>query len=435
MRWIALLAILVPSSLRAAAPETVERRSAIVRAVERVSPAVVSVRTTVYVQRQEPFAWFFRDFRDSGARREEAQAQGSGVVIDDNGYVLTNFHVVQGADRIVLDAADGQSFAAAVVGTAPDQDLAVLRLQSKDVLPHVAIGTSRDLMIGETVIAIGNPFGLSHTVTTGVVSALHRAIHAQEREYTDFIQTDASINPGNSGGPLLNINGELIGVNTAIYGNAQGIGFAIPIDKAKRIVDDLIAHGEVRRPYFGFDAQSLTPDLARSFGLQDSVGAVVSQVTKDSPADGHVRDGDVVISVDGSRVADADALRTLLGDATVGSTVTLKVIREQKPVETQLQARELSAAQAMARLRERTGLEVEQVSANGVSLIAVKRVVAGSVAARIGLEKGDFIRAVDSQQVGSLDALGKAISRSYWRGEVTLMISRGRIWHQLAFKL
>ena len=422
-------------SSRAAAPEPVERRSAIVRAVERVSPAVVSVRVTMVVNRQaSPFGWFFRDFRGPQRKREEAQAQGSGVVIDDRGYVLTNYHVVQGADRILLDGVDGKSYEADVVGTAPDHDLAVLRCRTKTALSHVPIGTSRDLMIGESVIAIGNPFGLSHTVTTGVVSALHRTIHTEERDYIDFIQTDASINPGNSGGPLLNVNGELIGVNTAIYGHAQGIGFAIPIDKAKRIVDDLIAHGEVRRPFFGFDTQALTPELAASFGVGKG-GAVVSQVAKDGPATGKLRDGDVIVSIDGTRVIDDDGLRAMLGDYTVGSNVGLKVMRDTKPLDVVLQAQELSPAQAMQRLRERTGLELEQAGAQGSSVIAVKRVQSGSPAARIGLQRGDVVRAVDSQRVGNLDAFGKALARSYWRGEVTLMISRGRAWQQLAFKL
>lgn len=409
-----------------------------VRAVERVSPAVVAVRVTVLVQQQRsPIDWFFRDFRDSRRQTREAHSMGSGVVIDDRGYVLTNYHVVQNADRIVLDCVDGRSLTAEVVGSAPDHDLAVLRVTAKEKVQHVPIGTSRDLMIGETVIAIGNPFGLSHTVTTGVVSALHRSISADARRYTDFIQTDASINPGNSGGPLLNIDGELIGINTAIYGNGQGIGFAIPIDKARRIVDDLLQHGEVRRPYFGFSTQTLTPELASSFGLKDASGAIIAQVTADGPAAGKLREGDVVTNVDGARIADEEALRAMLGDFTVGSTVTLKVLRDQKTVDITLQARELAPEQAMQRLRERTGLEVEQVAVaiGGETVIAVKKVVPGSVAARIGLRTGDIIRAVDSQQVGTATAFAKALARSYWRGEVTLMVSRGRAWQQLAFKL
>lgn len=434
--FAALAFFCAATSVRAAAPEPVERRSAVVRAVERVSPAVVAVRVTVLVRAQQsPFSWFFRDFRDSRRQTREAQAMGSGVVIDDRGYVLTNYHVIQSADRILLDCVDGRSLEAEVVGSAPDHDLAVLRIKGKDKVTHVPIGTSRDLMIGETVIAIGNPFGLSHTVTTGVVSAVHRSIQADERQYSDFIQTDASINPGNSGGPLLNIEGELIGINTAIYGHAQGIGFAIPIDKAKRIVDDLIAHGEVRRPYFGFNTQALTPALAQSFGLHDASGAIVAQVAADGPAAGKLKEGDVVVSVDGARIADEDSLRAILGDYTVGSTATLRVMREQKQNDIVLQARELSPAQALQRLRERTGLEVEQVQAGEASVIAVKRVVASSAAARIGLQKGDVIRAVDSQQIGTSDGFAKALARSYWRGEVTLMVSRGRLWQQLAFKL
>ena len=270
------LAVLLPAWGHAALPPTMAdglaaRRNAVVDAVRHVSSAVVSVRTEVMVNAQQApgIDWFFRDFAAShGGKRLETLSQGSGVIIDSRGYVLTNYHVIAAGGDIELELADDRRFPAEVVGGTPDHDLAVLRIKAQAALPFIPMGDSHDLMIGETVIAIGNPFGLSHTVTVGVVSALHRTLRTDEREFADFIQTDASINPGNSGGPLLTIDGQLVGVNTAIYNKAQGIGFAIPIDKAKRIVGDLLTYGQVRRPYFGFEPPrpDPTPVAESQFG-------------------------------------------------------------------------------------------------------------------------------------------------------------------------
>jgi Do/DeqQ family serine protease len=386
----------------------------------------------------DPFSWFFRDF---GRREREVEAsQGSGVIIDARGYVLTNYHVIAVGGDIEIELVAGRQLAAEVVGTAPEHDLAVLRVRTGDRLPHVAMGKSHDLMIGETVIAIGNPFGLSHTVTTGVVSALHRFIRTEERVYSDFIQTDASINPGNSGGPLLNINGQLIGVNTAIYGKAQGIGFAIPIDKARRIVNDLLKYGEVRRPYFGFEVQALTEELAASFRIE-SRGALVSEVEPRGPADGVLREGDVIVGAGGSAVEDREELRVRLGDYTVGARVPIDVVRGGRRLSLQLKPRELDPQETLQRVQSKLGIKVVEISAAEArryglpgGIILADSVARGSPASRVGIRRGDWIRSVNAERVLGLKAFGKAMARNYWRGRVVLLIQRGRVWQQIAFE-
>jgi len=232
------------------------RKTPVVIAVSKVSPAVVNISSEYQLRnRPNPFGFdldpffdnFFKDFFDPYVPRQQKRySLGSGVIIDGKrGYILTNSHVVEKTTKIKITLKDGRQFDGHLVGADPDSDLAVVKIESDNPLPSIKMGNSDDLMIGETVIAIGNPFGFSHTVTTGVISALGRSIRTSDTIYRDFIQTDASINPGNSGGPLLNINGELIGINTAIYAKAQGIGFAIPINKARRIIKDLIRFGEV----------------------------------------------------------------------------------------------------------------------------------------------------------------------------------------------
>ena len=317
-----------------------ERRSPVVQAVQRTASAVVSVRTEVVVQRHPATGldWFFRDF--AGEQRPQAQtlSQGSGVLIDARGYVLTNYHVIAAGGDIELELTDGRRLGAVVVGSAPDHDLAVLQVQKAPAggLPWVAMGRSQDLMIGETVIAIGNPFGLSHTVTTGVVGALHRTLRGEDRDLSDFIQTDAAINPGNSGGALLTIDGELVGINTAIYDRGQGLGFAIPIDKARRIVGDLLQYGLVRRPAFGFEPQALTAELAASLGLEDTSGALVAEVDPAGAAARTLQEGDVIVAVEGVRVGDPGALRLMLSDYTVGASVPLRLMRQGKTIDVSL---------------------------------------------------------------------------------------------------
>src|SRR5213596_2830361 len=332
---IAALALPAVAAARGAESDP-ERRSLVVQAVEKAGPAVVNVSTEQVVERRgSPFPFpedpffdqYFRDFFDLRPRRFTTTSLGSGVIVAPDGTILTNEHVILRASRIHVTLADEREFDAKLVGADSDSDVAVLRVQAGGELPHVTLGTSSDLMIGETVIAIGNPFGLSHTVTTGVVSAVGRSLHDEDRTYTDFIQTDASINPGNSGGPLLNIKGELIGINTAIYGKAQGIGFAIPVDRARRVMKDLVSYGEVRRVWVGLVVQDLTPQLAQHFGTRR--GVVVAEIDPGSPAAGAgLARGDVITRVDGREVRSRDDFEQRVEDRAEDSKLVVTRRRE-----------------------------------------------------------------------------------------------------------
>src|SRR5437667_8540208 len=331
-----------------------ERRSLVVQAVEKASPAVVNVSTEQVVERhaspfpfpQDPFfEEFFRDFVDPRPRRFKTPSLGSGVIVAAAGTIMTNVHVIERASRVRVTLNDQREFDATLVGADADADIAVLRVKAGGDLPHIPFGTSADLMIGETVIAIGNPFGLAHTVTTGVVSAVRRSLREEDRTYTDFIQTDASINPGNSGGPLLDIKGELIGINTAIYGKAQGIGFAIPVDRARRVMKDLVSYGEVRHAWIGLVVQDLTPELAQHFGVRR--GAVVAQVDPKRPAETTgVARGDALVKVDGRDVASREEFEQRIDDHTEGDRITLTLRRDGRDEEVGLAAATFPAARA-----------------------------------------------------------------------------------------
>src|SRR3989454_9686563 len=332
---IAALALPAVAAARGAESDP-ERRSLVVQAVEKASPAVVNVSTEQVVERhaspfpfpQDPFFEdFFRAFIGPRPRRLKPTSLGSGVIVAADGTIMTSVHGIERASRIHVTLADQREFDATLVGADADADIAVVRVKAGGDLPHIPFGSSADLMIGETVIAIGNPFGLSHTVTTGVVSAVGRSLHEEDRTYTDFIQTDASINPGNSGGPLLDIKGELIGINTAIYGKAQGIGFAIPVDRARRVMKDLISYGEVRHAWIGLVVQDLTPDLAQHFGVRR--GVVVAQVEPKSPAEAAgIERGAAITKVNGRDTASRDEFEQRIADHAEGDHLTLTLRRE-----------------------------------------------------------------------------------------------------------
>ena len=304
------------------------RENNVVKAVRKASPAVVNISSQYEIRKNSnPFSGygmdplldkFFRDFFSPELeRREKRTSLGSGVIIDGTrGLVLTNTHVVEKATTISVALNDQREFEAAIIGMDPDSDLAVLKIQSDQALPAIQMGHSDDLMIGESVIAIGNPFGFSNTVTTGVISSINRSIKTGERVFHKFIQTDAPINPGNSGGPLLNINGELIGINTAIYAQAQGIGFAIPINRAKRIISDLINFGEVVQAWVGMTVQPLDSNLSTyleipsnneqsrlTYGVKTNTGVLIIEMTRGSHLDQlGVRPGDIIRQIDEKRV-------------------------------------------------------------------------------------------------------------------------------------
>ena len=344
------------------APGNVDRsrRTAIVEAAQRVGPSVVTlsvvqtrvVQTSPVPLGSEFFEPFFRDMIPQYRYREQIPSMGSGFIISKDGYVLTNEHVVHGADKITVILSDGRSFTGRIVGSHPQYDLAIVKIDGKD-LPVAPLGTSNDLLVGEWAIAIGNPFGFllndtQPTVTAGVISATRRDIKSQSQTtgiYKNMIQTDAAINPGNSGGPLVNALGQVIGVNTFIFtksGGSEGIGFAIPIDAAKRVVDEIIKYGRVRNIWIGVGTWDITPYLAERIGTKDRNGLYISSVEKGSPADkAAARVGDIIRKVNGTAIGDVnEAYRAIFG-ANVGDTVTLTVERDGKLVNLRLILEEL----------------------------------------------------------------------------------------------
>jgi S1-C subfamily serine protease len=418
------------------------RRSPVVVAVERVRGAVVNVsaeelvRVRVPSRRTSGGSLLDELFDRPRYRRGYAVTSlGSGVIVSPDGYLLTNNHVVERGARFRIGLADGRELGAKVVGTDPAADLAVLKLDTRERLPYATMARSDDIMIGETVIAIGNPFGLSHTVTTGVISAVHRSLRTEDRTLFDFLQTDASINPGNSGGPLLDIEGRLLGINTAILGErSAGIGFAIPIDRARRIADDLIAHGEVREGYLGLEVADLP---ARDGAPVDASGGVqVTAVDPGSPAEkAGVRRGDVVEAMDGVAPAGAAELKFRLRDLAVGATARLELLRGQARLAVALPAVELSPQRAEQLLQRRVGLALEQVRATGGTVLAIRSVTLGGAAARAGLEKGDLVREVNGAEVDTLDAFRRAAASARRTGQLVLLVQRGYAAERIAFDL
>ncbi|MEN9798413.1 MAG: hypothetical protein RL653_2109, partial [Pseudomonadota bacterium] len=324
-----------------AAADLARRRDAVVDVVQKVSPAVVYIGTEQVVERRfrGRGGTVFDDlFGGLDRRTETVESLGSGVIIDAAGVVVTNDHVIRGASAIHVVLADGRQLDAEVVGSDADNDLAVLKVQARTPLPFARLAPQgSELLMGETAIAIGSPFGLSKTVTVGVVSATGRSFKADGRVYNDFVQTDASINPGNSGGPLLNVDGEIIGINTAIFSSAQGIGFAIPADKVRRIVAELTQYGKVRPAWVGVDVQDLPRELARRAGWDRTHGVVVTSVDEGSPAQrAGVARGDILAEVDGSRVTDAQDFRQRMRGYTALSPFALQVFRGGQLLEVQL---------------------------------------------------------------------------------------------------
>ena len=434
-RFAALLALLAgaavaaaPLAAQTAAPLDAARRTPVVQVVERVSPAVVNIAAESIVREVDPF--FGRFF---GGRERKTQSLGSGLIIDAKGVVVTNAHVIEGASRIVVNTLDGRELEAEVLGSDRDADLAVLKVKAS-ALPALALGKSADLLMGETVIAVGNPFGLGHTVTTGVLSARGRAVpnEAGEAAYTDFLQTDASINPGNSGGPLVNLAGQVIGVNTAIVRGASGIGFAIPADRAQRVVDDLLRFGELQPLWTGLRLVTLDPELARREGYPVARGALVEKVWDGSPAErAGLRAGDLVVAVGGKPLAAREDLTTAFYSVPAGTPVALDLRRGDDTLRISLQAMRPPPGLGARVLERSVGLAVE---ARQGSLV-VTDVARDSAADRKGLRPGDRVRAANGQPVEDVEALGREVLRGLDRGGVLLMVQRGRYAYNLGFPL
>lgn len=422
-----------------------DRRTPVVAAVEHVRAAVVNVAAEELVRIRVPsarggdsMADLLGDLfeRPRYRRGYQVTSLGSGVVVSPEGYVLTNNHVVERGARFRVQLVDGRELSAKVVGTDPSSDLAVLKLDTKERMPFAPPGRSDDLMIGETVIAIGNPFGLANTVTTGVVSAVHRNLKAGDRTLFDFIQTDASINPGNSGGPLLNLEGQLIGVNTAILGErSAGIGFAIPIDRARRVAEDLIRHGEVREGYTGLDVQDLAPETDGA-PRKGPRGVQVASVESGSPAaQAGFRRGDVVESVEGQPVESAEEYRFRMRDLPIGGGARVEVLRGKDRLELALRAVELSPERVEELVTRRTGIQVGEARAGADRYVVAKGIRRGSPAARVGMATGDVIREVNSREVSSVAEFRKLAGKARRSGQLVLLVQRGYAAERIAFDL
>jgi len=406
--------------------------------LKQVTPAVVNISTKSLIKmRQNPLLNdpFFRRFFDvpEMPKERESQALGSGVIVDaKKGYILTNNHVIAKADEITVTLNDHRQFEAKVVGTDPDADLAVISIKAER-LSELAMADSDTLEVGDFVVAIGNPFGLEQTVTSGIVSALGRSGLGIEG-YENFIQTDASINPGNSGGALVDLDGKLVGVNTAIVGPSGGnvgIGFAIPSNMAQSIMNQLIEFGEVRRGQMGVMIQDVTPDLAKAFGIDRQSGAVIAQVVKDSAADkAGLKVGDVVVAINGKAVKNSSQLRNAVGLLRIGEKVKLDIIRngKKRSIKADIAAPKRTTAKEAGLDEKLSGAVLGSIQpghplagkVQGVEVVDVER---NSAAAQAGLRRGDIILSVNRVPVKSVEDVRRA-TKNKGRG-ILLNIRRG----------
>ncbi len=450
---LALLSAGPPGREAAAAAEAGSRRTPVVEVVERLSPAVVNISTDIYEARpanpffgmpRDPlFEEFFNRFfvPPPGERRSRRQSLGSGVLIDREGHILTNHHVILRASEIHVTLVSGEEYTGELVGSDPASDLAVVKIGPEEPIEPAGLVTSADLMIGETVIAIGNPFGLSHTVTTGVISALNRSIQSGEQVYKDFIQTDASINPGNSGGPLLNIRGEVIGINTAIHSEAQGIGFAIPADRARRVVDDLITFGEVQAAWLGVEVQALDEGLAEYLGFEGTGGVLVTEVYPGSPADkAGIEVQDVLVKAERTELPSPEAFSDLLRRMTVNDEIVLQIFRKGKYRERKVKSAALPEAMAENYCQRLLGIRVGELTnramiRSGIRGVQITEVVRGSQADQVGLQPGDVLLKINDRGIPDLQAFRKEFAKLRCRSHVTLQVLRGRFLYYVTLNL
>ena len=437
------------------------------------SPAVVSIRVEKAVESspffgfgddsdnmQDPFDQFFRRFfnqpfpqeRAPGTkpqRRPRAMGLGSGFIISPDGYILTNNHVVKDADKVKVQFTSGKEFTAKVIGTDPPTDVAVIKVDANN-LPTLKLGDSDAMQVGEWVIAIGNPFGLTSTLTVGVVSAKGRSGMGIE-DYEDFIQTDAAINMGNSGGPLLNVDGKVIGINTAIVsqtGGSLGIGFAIPINMVKTIYKQLIEKGSVTRGYLGVVIQQLTPELAKSFNLDINKGILISEVAKDSPADkAGLKSGDVIVELNDELAEDIGRFRSQVAGLAPGTKADLVVYRDGKKKNITVEVGKLpsEAKIGLGQSEEAVdiGLQVQDLTSElaqrfgyeGDKGVVVSQVEPGSPAADAGMEAGTLIMQVERKPVTNTDEFNDALKNAKGKSSILLLVKQGKYSHFVVIKL
>ncbi|PLX85457.1 MAG: peptidase [Desulfuromonas sp.] len=416
---------------------------------QELKPAVVNISTAKTVKprpslrpglpstRDDFFDEFFERFfggQPHSPRKE--RSLGSGFIISKDGFILTNDHVVNGADEIKVKLADGRTFSATVKGTDPKLDLALLKIDTGENLPVAELGDSEKVRVGEWVMAIGNPFGLEQTVTVGIVSAKGRVIGAGP--YDDFIQTDASINPGNSGGPLFNARGEVVGINTAIIAGGQGIGFAIPVNAAKEIADQLRETGHVTRGWLGVSVQQVSEELAESFGLEEPKGALVSEVTPESPAEkAGIKRGDIITAFGGEKIDELRDLPRLVAATPVDKAVEVKVFRNGKTKKLSVKVgrlREEGQAEAAGETGGELGLSVADISPEvarrydlvGTEGVLVTAIDPSGAASRSNLRPGDLILEINGKEVKNVAGF-RAVAGKVKKDEVLrLLVQRGK---------
>ena len=383
--------------------------------------------------------FFRRFFGETPEKQMKQTSLGSGVVVSEDGYILTNNHVVADAEAILVIFSNKEKYDAKIIGRDPKTDLALIKITVERPIPAARLGDSDKMRVGDWVVAIGNPFGLGSTVTAGIVSAKGRIIGAGP--YDNFIQTDASINPGNSGGPLFNLEGEVIGINTAIFtqrGGNVGIGFAIPINMAKSVMSQLKDKGKVIRGWLGVVIQMITPEIKEKFGLKTQEGALVGEVTKGSPAEkGGLKRGDVIVSFDGKKVKEMIGLPPMVAATPVGKKVEIIAIREGKEKRLTVKVGELKetrvAAEAIPEIEESFGLSVqeltpeiaESLSLKGEKGVVVSGVTSGSPASEAGLQRGDLIHEIENEPVENVDDYKRIMRESASKKQI-LMIIRHR---------
>lgn len=401
-----------------------------VRKAKRVGPQNGMPDEQLEMLRRFGFPFPFGDFNGPGMTPER-RGQGSGFIIDPNGIILTNNHVVDGADEVTVHLTDKREFKAKVLGTDPKTDIAVIKIEGKD-LPVVKLGKSENVNVGEWVAAIGAPFGLDNTVTAGIVSAKSRNL--PDEQFVPFIQTDVAVNPGNSGGPLFNMKGEVIGINSQIFstsGGFMGLSFAIPIDLAVQIKDELMKNGKVSRGRLGILMQQLTPELAKSFNLKEAKGALIAQIEKDGPADkAGLRDGDIVIEYNGKPIADIRELSQAVASTKPGAKVKVKAMREGKPVslvivvgemptDGKLNFKKPAASQNNAlgaNVRPLNDKEKKRVS-NGLFVESVY-----GAAAEAGMRRGDIIISAGGKKIRTEKDLNEVVSKA--KGSLAVLVDR-----------
>jgi len=445
--------------------ETLKKTSkAFTGIAKKVTPAVVAVKVEKTVSSNmgmsnSPFEdEFFRRFfgpqfspRGQQPRSEKKEGQGSGFIISADGYILTNNHVVADVDKITVVLKDGRKLDAKVIGTDEKSEVALIKVDAKD-LPTVELGDSDELEVGEWVIAIGNPFGLSETVTVGVVSAKGRQVGIMDGGYEDFIQTDAAINPGNSGGPLLNIDGKVVGINTAIItqsGGYMGVGLAIPINMARQIKDQLMTTGKVERGYIGvtMNPEGLTQELAESFGLDKNGGVLVTEVEPESPADkAGLKQGDVILKMNDKEVRSNESLRNTISLMAPGTKVKLLIFRDGKEKEITVEVGSLSKSKfgmEISDIGKKLGLGVvpinsdaaRQMNVRGEQGVVVVEVTQGSPAEDVGIEPGMVILSVNRVYVNTVAEFNKALEDSAKSKKAVLLVKAGRFSQYVVLRL